>query len=101
MKSTAVFASTAALVLLVPASVAAGPPTVRGDSFDAQAHAVKEGLQVTQDAGVFGRPGDATGEEGPRRSAIGDRELDRYVSRLAFEIRMRNAIADRDPAGFR
>jgi hypothetical protein len=39
--------------------------------------------------------------EGPRSSSVGDREMDRYVQRLGFEIRMRNAISDRDPEGFR
>ncbi|NMG73542.1 hypothetical protein [Aromatoleum diolicum] len=96
---SALLALIAALTLVVPASVAA--PTVKGDSFDEQAQAVKEGLQIKQDAGVFGRPGDVPGEEGPRASAVGDRDLNRYVQRLALEIRMRNAIADRDPEGFR
>ena len=55
---------------------------------------------LKEDAGVFGRPG-LSGDEGPRASAVGDREMDRYVQRLALEIRLRNAIMDRDPNGFR
>jgi hypothetical protein len=95
----AFYAVIAALALLAPATLAA-PTAVRDDSFDGQAKAVQEGVQIKQDAGVFGRPGDVPGEDGPRGSAVGDRDLDRYVQRLALEIRMRNAISERDPGGF-
>lgn len=100
MSARSVFlAAMATLALTVPPSLAA-PDEVRDESFDEQARAVQEGLEIKQDAGVFGRPGDAPGEEGPRGSSVGDRDLDRYVQRLGFEIRMRNAIAERDAAGF-
>jgi len=97
---SAYLASIAAVVLIAPSSVAAAP-TEKDASFDEQAQAVQEGLQLKQDAGVFGRPGDTPGAEGPRASAVGDRDLDRYVQRLGFEIRMRNTIYDRDTSGFR
>jgi len=90
----------AAVVLIAPSGVAAAPAE-KDASFDEQAQAVQEGIQLKQDAGVFGRPGDIPGEEGPSASAVGDRDLDRYVERLGFEIRMRNAISDRDVSGFR
>lgn len=97
---SAYLALIAAAALTATSSVAAGPAE-KDASFDEQAQAVQEGLQLKQDAGVFGRPGDTPGAEGPRASAVGDRDLDRYVQRLAFEIRMRNAIYDRDTSGFR
>jgi len=93
---SALLASLMALVLAVPAALAASSD----GSFDEQAQAVHEGMQIKQDAGVFGRPGDVPGEDGPRKSAVGDRDLDRYVQRLGFEIRMRNSVAERDPTGF-
>ncbi|NMG16828.1 hypothetical protein [Aromatoleum bremense] len=96
---SAFLAAMATLALIVPPSMAA-PDKVRDQSFDEQARAVQERVELKQDAGVFGRPGDVPGEEGPRGSSVGDRDLDRYVQRLGFEIRMRNAIADRDSAGF-
>ncbi|AYH43296.1 hypothetical protein [Azoarcus sp. DN11] len=87
----------AMLILAFPSAVAAD--TVSGVSFDRQTRALDEGMKLKEDAGVFGRPG-LGGEEGPRASAVGDRELNRYVQRLALEIRLRNAITDRDPDGF-
>lgn len=87
----------AVLILAPPSAVAAD--TVSDASFDRQARAIDEGMKLKEDSGVFGRPG-LRGDEGPRASAVGDRELDRYVQRLALEIRLRNAIADRDPDGF-
>lgn len=86
---------------LFAAPLAVAAPTAVDDSdFDAQAKAIEEGRELKQEAGVFGRPGDRPGEEGPRSSAVGDRDLDRYVERLAIEIRLRNAMAERDPEGF-
>lgn len=99
MKRTSVFLASLSALALAAASLQAAT-TVRDDSFDEQAQAVHEGLQIKQDAGVFGRPGDVPGEEGPRKSSVGDRDLDRYVQRLGFELRMRNAISERDPSGF-
>ncbi len=81
-------------------TIAAAPTAVDDSDFDAQTKAIEEGRELRQGAGVFGRPGDRPGEEGPRSSAVGDRDLDRYVERLAIEIRLRNAMADRDPEGF-
>ena len=101
---SATIALVAAMLLAAPSVVgasAAADPSVSEKDFDAQTQAIQQGLEVTQESGVFGRPGDVPGVEGPRSSAVGDRELDRYVQRLGFEIRMRNAIADRDPEGFR
>ena len=101
---SATIALVAAMLLAAPSVVgasAAADPAVSEKDFDAQTQAIQQGLEVTQESGVFGRPGDVPGMEGPRSSAVGDRELDRYVQRLGFEIRMRNAIADRDPEGFR
>lgn len=88
-----------AALFAAPLAVAA-PTAVDDSDFDAQAKAIEEGRELRQGAGVFGRPGDRPGEEGPRSSAVGDRDLDRYVERLAIEIRLRNAMADRDPEGF-
>lgn len=97
-KSTLMALLGAMLLLALPSAVAAD--AVNDASFDGQARAIDEGMKLTEDSGVFGRPG-LSGEEGPRASAVGDRELDRYVQRLALEIRLRNAIMDRDPNGFR
>ncbi|NMG45840.1 hypothetical protein GPA22_19160 [Aromatoleum toluvorans] len=96
-KSAALAVIGAVLILALPSTVAAD--AVSDESFDRQARALDEGAKLKEDAGVFGRPG-LSGEEGPRASAVGDRELDRYVQRLALEIRLRNAISDRDPGGF-
>ena len=98
------FALVAAVLLAAPSVVAASAaadPSIKGKDFDAQTEAIQQGIELKQESGVFGRPGDMPGAEGPRSSAVGDRELDRYVQRLGFELRMRNAIADRDPEGFR
>lgn len=97
-KSTLLALLGAMLLLALPSALAA--ETVSDASFDGQARAIDEGMKLTEDSGVFGRPG-LSGDEGPRASAVGDRELDRYVQRLALEIRLRNAIMDRDPNGFR
>lgn len=97
-KYTALALLGAALIVALPSAVAAD--TVSDTSFDRQARAIDEGMKLKEDSGVFGRPG-LSGDEGPRSSAVGDRELDRYVQRLALEIRLRNAIMDRDPTGFR
>jgi hypothetical protein len=99
-----IFTLIAAVLLAAPGAVAASAaadPSVKGKDFDAQTQAIQQGLELTQESGVFGRPGDVPGMEGPRSSSVGDREMDRYVQRLGFEIRMRNAISDRDPEGFR
>lgn len=105
MKTTSItFALIASVLLAAPSVVAASAaadPSVKGKDFDAQTQSIQQGIELTEESGVFGRPGDVPGEEGPRSSAIGDRELDRYVQRLGFELRMRNAITDRDPEGFR
>jgi outer membrane receptor protein involved in Fe transport len=101
---SATIALVAAMLLAAPSVVgasAAADPSVSEKDFDAQTQAIQQGLEVTQESGVFGRPGDVPGMEGPRSSSVGDRELDRYVQRLGFELRMRNAISDRDPEGFR
>jgi hypothetical protein len=89
-----------AIALLAIPSVGA---TAANDdkAFDAQTQTIQAGMELTQESGLFGRPGDRPGAEGPRASSVGDRDLDRYVQRLAVEIRMRNAIAERDPEGFR
>lgn len=97
-KSAALALLGAVLILTLPSAIAAD--TVSDKSFDRQAQALDEGMKLKEDAGVFGRPG-LSGDEGPRASAVGDREMDRYVQRLAVEIRLRNALMDRDPTGFR
>lgn len=97
-KSAVVALLGAVLILALPSALATD--TVSDASFDQQARAIDEGMKLKEDSGVFGRPG-LSGDEGPRASAVGDRELDRYVQRLALEIRLRNAIMDRDPNGFR
>ena len=77
--------------------------TANGGAIDQAGPVVADGMVYVTSGYVslIGRPGNVPGMEGPRSSAVGDRELDRYVQRLGFEIRMRNAIADRDPEGFR
>ncbi|WP_231874487.1 hypothetical protein [Azoarcus sp. KH32C] len=86
--------------MTLPSTLSAAP-TVSGGSFDQQTQAIDEGMKAKEDSGVFGRPG-FTGDEGPRASSsVGDRDMDRYVQRLGYEIRLRNAMQDRDSAGFR
>lgn len=85
--------------LTMPATLAAAPD-VDGKSFDQQARSIDDGVKATADSGVFGRPGPA-GDQAPRSSSVGDREMDRYVQRLGMEIRLRNSMADRDETGFR
>jgi hypothetical protein len=105
MKTRSTTLALVTLVLLAASSAvgasASADPSVKGKDFDAQTQTIQQGLELTQESGVFGRPGDVPGAEGPRSSSVGDRELDRYVQRLGFELRMRNAITDRDPEGFR
>lgn len=99
MKSRLVSLSVlAALVMALPSTLSAAP-TVSDGSFDQQTKAIDEGMKAKEDSGVFGRPG-FTGDEGPRASSVGDRDMDRYVQRLGYEIRLRNAMQDRDSAGF-
>lgn len=87
----------AALVMALPSTLSAA--TVSDGSFDQQTKAIDEGMKAKEDSGVFGRPGFAS-EEGPRASSVGDRDMDRYVQHLGYEIRLRNAMQDRDSAGF-
>ena len=92
----------AALMMALPSTLSAAA-SVTDKSFDRQGDAIDEGIKAKEDSGVFGRPGFTAGDEGPRgprSSAVGDRDLDRYVQRLGYEIRLRNAITERDSAGF-
>ena len=87
--------------LLLGASLALAVDQVSDQSFDQQTKAISEGLQLQQEQGVFGRAGSASpSEEGRAGRSMGDRDFDRYVQRLGYQLRLYNERSSRDPAGF-
>lgn len=77
-----------------------GQESVDDMAFDDQTQAVGEKLQLQEEAGVFGRAGSIPGEEALPAGTVRDRDFDRYVERLGWELRMRNMHEERDPSGF-
>lgn len=100
MKSSLIGSALGALVLSVPIALAAD--IVTDQSFNQETRAITKGLELQHEQGVFGRAGSsALSEEGqaaPR--SVGDREIDRYVQRLGYQLRLYNERASRDPSGF-
>lgn len=94
MQTTTMFAAMAA-VLALAAAPALGD-AVNDESFDNESQRLAEELQLHSDIGAFGRPGDMMLDEAAPTASVGDRDLDRYVARLGLELRMRNALADRE-----
>ncbi|HRP97685.1 MAG TPA: hypothetical protein PL143_15700 [Rhodocyclaceae bacterium] len=93
MKHTRRVPIAAATLALVTAPAFAD--AVSDASFDSEAQAISEELQRHEEVGAFGRAGDPDLPEAAPAGAVTDRDLDRYVARLAIELRLRNAIADR------
>lgn len=94
MQTTTMFAATAA-VLALAAAPALGD-AVRDESFDKESRRLAEELQLHEEIGAFGRPGDMLADEAAPVASVGDRDLDRYVARLGLELRLSNALADRE-----
>ena len=87
--------------LLLGASPALAADQVSGQSFDRQTKTITEELQIQQEQGVFGRAGSSgLSQDGRAGRSVGDRDFDRYVQRLGYQMRLYNDRISRDPAGF-
>lgn len=93
MRTTTMFSAAAAVLALV--AVPALGDAISDESFDKESQRISEDLQLHEELGAFGRPGDMLLDEAAPAASVGDRDLDRYVARLGLELRMRNALADR------